>query len=327
MKKFLEEPKQVLQAREAQRGMHWALEILVFIAVYFIIYIVEGMASGPLTVGLMMANPNGFNAIQAGDLELMREVLREISSSDVYLIVMLFMTLVTVVITFLFCGLIQKRKLSTLGFVKENAVKDYIKGIIAGVVIFSVAVLICILTGALEIQYVSGRFNAIIFLFYALGFGIQGMSEEILCRGYFMVSIGRRYSMTAAVIINSVAFAALHLSNPGISLLAIVNLTLFGIFASVCFIKTGNIWLIGALHSVWNLVQGNVYGIKVSGMTTPCTVFTSTAIEGKELLNGGEFGLEGGIAVTIVLIIGIVLLMNYKRKIIQKEGLDGLEFR
>ncbi len=113
---------------------------------------------------------------------------------------------------------------------------------------------------------------------------------------------------------NAAAFAALHLLNPGISLLAVVNLTLFGIFASVCFIKTENIWLVGALHSVWNLVQGNVYGIKVSGMETSCTVFSSAMTEGMELLNGGDFGLEGGLAVTIVFMAGTAFFLFYKNK-------------
>ena len=129
-----------------------------------------------------------------------------------------------------------------------------------------------------------------------------------------MVSFGRRYPMAAAVIANAVIFAALHLLNPGIAPLAIVNLILFGIFASCYFIRKGNIWGIGAFHSVWNLVQGNFYGIKVSGTTTSCTVFSSTAVGGREIINGGAFGLEGGLAVSLVLIAGILLLCFVKGK-------------
>jgi len=143
---------------------------------------------------------------------------------------------------------------------------------------------------------------------------IQVMAEKVLCRGYFLVSLGRRYSMWVAVIVNSVAFAALHLLNSGISVLAFINLVLFGVFASVCFIKTENIWLVGAIHSVWNLVQGNVYGIKVSGIDSVCSIFASNMVEGKEFINGGAFGLEGGIAVTIVLVVGTVLLLMWKKK-------------
>lgn len=124
--------------------------------------------------------------------------------------------------------------------------------------------------------------------------------------------------MAAAAVINATAFAAMHLFNPGISPLAVINLMLFGIFASVCFIQTNNIWLIGALHSVWNLTQGNVYGIKVSGMDSRCSVFSASTPEGMEIFHGGAFGLEGGLAVTIVLMAGIAamlfLLKNNKKE-------------
>ena len=88
-----------------------------------------------------------------------------------------------------------------------------------------------------------------------------------------------------------------------------MNLTLFGVFASVYFIKSGNIWGVGALHSIWNLAQGNIYGIRVSGIVTECSVFASAPSEGGFLLNGA-FGLEGGLAVTIVLLAGTCFLLR-----------------
>jgi membrane protease YdiL (CAAX protease family) len=138
---------------------------------------------------------------------------------------------------------------------------------------------------------------------------IQGMAEEVLCRSYLLISIGRRYPMWLAVLLNALFFAILHLANPGMGVLPFINLTLFGVFASVYFIKRGSIWGIGAVHSIWNFVQGNFYGIKVSGNNLSCTVFESTVIESKNFINGGDFGLEGGIAVTIVLVLGTLLLL------------------
>jgi len=126
--------------------------------------------------------------------------------------------------------------------------------------------------------------------------------------------VGRRYAMPVAILANSLIFAGLHLMNSGVTVLAVVNLTLFGVLASVYYVKRDNIWGIGAVHSVWNLVQGNVYGIKVSGMESSCTVFASEVIEGKEWMNGGAFGLEGGVAVTIVQVIVIVILLCMKGK-------------
>ncbi len=316
MNKYLNEPVMVKEAKESQKGWHLALEILIFIAVFLVSTFAEGIIMTPVQMIMMFSDAEYLEAVASGSPALIMEASMHFAenASGILMIVSLFATIMMILVTMLFCKFAQKRKMSSLGFVKKGAVKEYIKGIAAGFVLFSAAVLICMATGALKIEGMSKTFTMGTFLLFTFGFLFQGMAEEVLCRGYFMVSIGRRYSMLTAVIANSVAFAALHLLNPGIGIMPIINLTLFGIFASVCFIKTENIWLVGAIHSVWNLVQGNVYGIKVSGMDTTCTVLESTITEGKDLIHGGAFGLEGGIAVTIVLVIGTVLLLFCKKK-------------
>ncbi len=132
------------------------------------------------------------------------------------------------------------------------------------------------------------------------------------------MSVSRRYPLAVGIIANAVLFAALHLLNNGITVLAFINLVLFGVFASVYFVKRGNIWGVGALHSIWNLAQGNVYGIRVSGIQTSCSVLSSEMVAGRELINGGDFGLEGGLAVTIVLVVGtLVLLATRQRRYVE----------
>lgn len=317
MKELWNETKAVQEARESQRGLHWILEILVFIAVFFVSTFAELVIALPVQLVMTFCNKEFLQAftkaVTEGDMTEAIEAAQEISSGYEAVIASLFATIMMIVVVILFCKFVQKRKLSSLGFIKKGAGIEYIKGGFIGFVMFSVAVLLCVATGAMKFEGISETFTVPVFLLFVVGFMIQGMSEEVLCRGYFMLSFGRRYSMIAAVVVNAVVFAALHLLNPGISVLAIVNLTLFGIFASVCFLKTENIWLIGAIHSVWNLVQGNVYGIKVSGMETSCTLLESAMIEERELINGGAFGLEGGIAVTIVLVVGIAACCLYKK--------------
>ncbi|MDE7285532.1 MAG: CPBP family intramembrane metalloprotease, partial [Lachnospiraceae bacterium] len=209
----------------------------------------------------------------------------------------------------LFCKLIQKRNPVTLGFRKKGAFKEYLIGLATGFLVFSAAVLICVVTGAMKIEGISETFGIGMFVLFMLGFMIQGMAEEVLCRGYFLVSLGRRNSMWAAIMLNALAFAALHLLNDGISVLAFANLVLYGVFISIYFIKRGNIWVAGGFHSVWNLAQGNIYGILVSGMGTDCTLLKSMSMENMKIINGGAFGLEGGLAVTIVLLAGTIFLV------------------
>ncbi len=319
MKFRLETPPAVYEAKNAQKGLNWALELLIFLALHIVITIAQLIIMFPAQIILLFTNKAYLTALKTGNMALAEIGIQEVTNSNALTIVMLFATTMTIVVTLLFCKLIQKRKMSSVGFVKKGFLKEYIIGLLVGFVIFSAAVLLCIVTGSLNITGLSSTFSVGIFLLFGLGYMIQGMSEEVLCRGYMMISIARRYPLWLAVLLNSLFFSALHLGNSGISVLALVNLTLFGVFASVYFIKRGNIWGIGAIHSIWNFAQGHFYGIKVSGIETSCSVLGSVPTEGRSLINGGAFGLEGGLAVTVVLVLGTVILLLIPAKYAKKE--------
>lgn len=317
----LEKPQVVLDAAKSQKGLHIILELLVFVAVFLVCTFVEGILATPVILVMLFTNSDFMHLILSANsisvqeyTQIYAEIMEEIASSDFYSIGLLFVTIGMTLLVMLFCKLLQRRKMNTLGFHKKGWIKEYLIGWVVGFVLFSAAILICVLTGSLTFEGISPTFSIGTFLLFTVGFIIQGMSEEVLCRGYFLVSVGRRYPMLVAVIANSVLFAALHLTNSGISILGFINLILFGVFASVYFIKRNDIWGICAVHSVWNLVQGNVYNIRVSGMELSCSVLSSEIIEGKELIHGGAFGLEGGLAVTVVLAVGTVILLCMKGK-------------
>ena len=310
----LETPRAVIEAREAKKGWNWFVELLVFVLVFIVVSIGETLVLLPVELVMMFTDAEYMSAVAAGDATLIMEAANRIASSDGMLIGMLFANIAIIGIVMLFCKVIQKRKMRTIGFVKKDIAKEYGIGLLVGFGIFTVAVLLCVVTGSLKLSGLSSTFSVVPFVLFGLGYMIQGMAEEVLCRGYLMVSIGRRYPIWAAVLLNALFFAALHLANDGISPLALVNLVLFGVFASVYFIKRGSIWGIGAVHSIWNFVQGNFYGIKVSGISSSCSVLESVSVEGGELVNGGAFGLEGGLAVTIVLVLGILFLLTRPAK-------------
>lgn len=310
----LETPRAVAEAREARRGWNWFAELLVFVLVFIVVTIGEVLVMLPIQFAVMFSDKGYLDAVASGDANLIMEAAMRLASSDALVIGMLFANIAMILLTMLFCKLIEKRRMRTLGFVKRDILKEYGIGLAVGFVIFSAAVLLCVLTGSLKLNGFSSTFALGTFVLFGLGYMIQGMAEEVLCRSYLLVSIGRRYPMWVAVILNALFFAALHLANSGISVLAFINLTLFGVFASVYFIKRGSIWGVGAVHSIWNFVQGNFYGIRVSGMKTSCTVFESVAVESHGLINGGAFGLEGGLAVTAVLAAGILFLLTKQAK-------------
>lgn len=309
----LETPRYVAEAREAKKGWNWFVELLVFVVMFFVVTLGEVLVMLPIELAVMFTDQGYLDAVASQDVAKITEAAVRIASSDALMIGMLFANIAMILLTMLFCKVIQKRKMRTLGFVKKDMFKEYGIGLVVGFAIFTIAVLLCVITGSLKLG-VAGNFALGTWILFGLGYMIQGMAEEVLCRSYFMVSLARRYPMWVAVILNALFFAALHLGNSGISALAFVNLTLFGVFASVYFIKRGNIWGIGAVHSIWNFVQGNFYGIKVSGMESTCSVFASTMTEGRDLIHGGAFGLEGGLAVTLVLVAGTIFMLTKPAK-------------
>ncbi len=227
--------------------------------------------------------------------------------------VSLLVTVTTIIAVFIYCTKIEKRRLFTLGFIKKGAVKEYLLGLLIGFLMFSAAYGGVLLSGEFSFGGFNSKASLGIILLFLLGFVVQGASEEILLRGYFFVSSAASANVPVAVFVSSALFAAMHISNPGISFMAIINLFLFGVFAALYFLRRGNIWGISAVHTAWNFAQGNLFGCKVSGMNMNETLFTSIE-NGGSLWSGGDFGPEGGIGVTIILTIGIIILTLMKNK-------------
>ena len=237
----------------------------------------------------------------------------------------LFLTIILIFAVIICRKKIENGTFFSLGLTKNNFIKDYSIGIIIGLVVFSSAVLINIFTKGLSYCGTGDLtiFNIIYITLFFLGYLFQGLSEELLCRGFLMTAIGRRYNILLAIIINSIFFAVLHLLNPGISILAFINLFLFGVLASLIVIKTNSIWMAAAVHSIWNFVQGNIYGISVSGMGPTPTIFKMNLTD-NTIWNGGSFGAEGGLGVTIVLVIAIIIfgLLCLKNSLNNKNPSD-----
>lgn len=286
-------------------GKNFIVIILISLAIYLIAQLVMSLAmSGYMVLDLMRKT----DVSQDFTFEFSSENLM---TSDM-VIVMLYAE-IFMIIAFIFSAKVfEKRRITTLGFVRKNAVPSYIIGIAGGAAYMLIDALICKLTGAMT--FTRSDLSAVKLVLFAFGWMIQGLAEEVMCRGFLLTSIARRYSVTLAVIANSVVFALLHVFNPtGVSALALFNLFLFGLFASLLFLKSGNIWICAGFHTAWNMAQGNVLGIPVSGINVD-SVFASAADSGMTVVNGGDFGLEGGIGVTVLLLIGCAVLMLLRRR-------------
>lgn len=83
---------------------------------------------------------------------------------------------------------------------------------------------------------------------------------------------------------------------------------------AVYILCTDDLWGACAIHSAWNFAQGNLVGIRVSGMAQLPTVAIMHPLGEQDLFHGGDFGLEGGLIVTFVLLASIALTLFLPQK-------------
>lgn len=213
----------------------------------------------------------------------------------------------------------QKRSCLALGFRRKNIVKDYIIGFVLASVFISALVGIVSIGGFYSIS-LSKNMNIFFVLLLMVGFGVQGLAEEVICRGLLQNEITAIKGTKWGVVISSLVFTLLHSFNPGMQFIPVINLFIFGIVFSLIFILTDNIWVAGAVHSAWNFFQGGIYGIKVSGNKIFYSILNTT-MSGSSMVNGGKFGLEGSIVVTIAgILLCFVLIYFIKKKEVRTNG-------
>jgi hypothetical protein len=138
----------------------------------------------------------------------------------------------------------------------------------------------------------------------ALALFASALGEEIVFRGYPLARLARSVGKVRASLALSVLFAAMHLFNPSVTPLGIVNIALASLVLSAAFFTPGGLPAAWGVHFGWNgalsLVDAPVSGLSFE---LPWLDFAS---RGAYWIDGGTFGPEGGIAATIAL--GITLL-------------------
>lgn len=282
---FIEKTASIQEAGR-KPGMVWWQEILVFIAVFF--------------AALMLQSYS--------DVVLVRAF--KITDTTIQSLCELLTTSIPMAIFILYAMIVQKRPLSSLGYAVKgvNVKHEYLIGLAIGAGLMALAVIGQVLVGVTSFTGIAISALPMMFLFF-LGYMFQGMQEELICRGYLLVSISRRNPVWAGILINAGLFAAMHLANPGVTAFSTINTMLFGVFASICFLRRDSIWMAGAIHSAWNFAQSNIFQQRTSGNPVLPSLLTMKLPTVDNILSGGNYGVEGSIFTTLVYLIGIIILL------------------
>ncbi|MBQ8408528.1 MAG: CPBP family intramembrane metalloprotease [Clostridia bacterium] len=309
--------------QKSSRKLPLSLDLLIFLLVSTIATAPQSILQGFILSAIIIFDPYFIELFSSGAADSSTAAqatsyLLESIPTWAYAL-LLFASGFMIIASILYCKLFEKRKPYTLGFTSKDCVSEYVMGIFIGLIMISIPVLVCKLTGCVTFA-VSETSSPIMITIFFVAFLFQGMGEEALFRGYLMTSLARKTNIWSAIILNSLMFALFHVGNASFSFIAFLNLCLFGIFSSVFMLKRGSIWAVGAIHSIWNFAQGNVFGFNVSGNPKFDTLLESTQAGFGKILHGGDFGPEGGLGVTAVLLAAIAIALLLPTKASEKIG-------
>ena len=130
------------------------------------------------------------------------------------------------------------------------------------------------------------------------------LAEEAMFRGYGLQTLSRAKLAWLGVLLTSVPFGLVHLTNPNVVPgVTFANTALAGIWLAAAYLRTRSLWLPLGVHWAWNWALGWFFGLPISGLQLVSTPLIQTQDNGPKWLTGGSYGIEGGVACTIALIL------------------------
>ncbi|PRX42552.1 hypothetical protein CLV97_10140 [Planifilum fimeticola] len=200
---------------------------------------------------------------------------------------------------------LEKRPLEDMGLIAAPF-RSFAIG--SGIGMMMIGTVFLLLWPSPYLEVIAVRWDAAVLLSVlsaAFGYLAVAAGEEIFTRGYVQTLLVERLGTWGGIIATSLLFSFLHLFNPHTSLLPMFNLFLAGILLGVIKETAGNLWMPIGLHFTWNLTQ-DALSLPVSGLRLTPAPLVEAAESGPDWLTGGPFGLEGGVAVTLILLLGIL---------------------
>ncbi len=205
--------------------------------------------------------------------------------------------------------LIEKRTAEEI--TRGGALKELAFGLLLGTLFLSATIGILAFVGAYE---VTGMNNWRIIFSTLPTFIVVGFVEEIIMRGIIFRILEAWLGSWIALAISAAIFGFGHMGNPGATLLNASAITIeAGIMLAAAYMFTRGLWLCIGLHLAWNIMQGTIFSVAVSGLKQEGLF--KARMTGPEWLTGGAFGVEASsVAVLICGAGGLYFIYRAKQK-------------
>jgi uncharacterized protein len=210
---------------------------------------------------------------------------------------------VQVVLTIGLLIVMQKLAMRRLGERKHDdlpwrgAASGLATGTVTAFALFSLIVGVAALLGSYFIVGWGGMSNWLMLLFTA---GITaGFVEEFIFRGILLRWIEEFAGSWAALFITSALFGLGHIFNDNATWFSSFAIAVeAGVMLGGAYMLTRSLWVPVGLHFGWNMTQGLIWDVPVSGNDVDGVV--DARLVGDPLISGGGFGLEASVIALVV---------------------------
>lgn len=276
---------------------------------FFICYVLGMIAGNILIMGVVFAG--GKDPTQGGAF-----------SDSVMELLGLYGMAAIIAVSILYWKLTEKRKLSEMGVTRH--IGGWFIGALIGIGLLFVCIAAIMLTGSIKFNGISKTPDITMLVLLLGGYAVQGAAEEFLSRGVVFCSLKDKVSLPVAVGANALVFIIPHMSTLSVAepifiISGTIILVIISCVLSFITLRTKNIWAACGLHTVWNFCLECIFGLTVSGSESAGVSVINMRTVGKNLLNGGVYGIEASSVTAVTTGAAAILMWNSYKKVIKER--------
>ena len=196
-------------------------------------------------------------------------------------------------------------------FGRRGALRELAAGLFLGLALFTAVISTLSALGSYRVTGLGTAQALVVPVLLSIG---AAVIEETVFRGVLFRLVEAWGGTWTGLAVSSALFGLGHAMNPQATLIGVVAIVFeAGIMLAAAFMLTRRLWLAIGLHAGWNIAEGGIFGVRVSGLQSRGLL--NGELVGPEWLTGGQFGAEASlVAVAFCVVLGGILLTMAVRR-------------
>ena len=217
-------------------------------------------------------------------------------------------------VTAFFVTKVSKKQVQVI--LTKHAKRDVLSGLVFGTFWALLASGLLAMTNTLKLTPNNTPSYLLVWLFALF---CNAAMQELLVRGYIFSLIRHKFNVTAAIIVGSLLFVAMHGPNLGAYGLGMLNVITASFILGLLLVIFEGLLVPILVHFVWNVLLGVVLGSIVLADDYPSIYHA--VFHGSDVITGGTMAVEGSL---ITLVLNVLVLTGlfylYRRGRLKSHG-------